>query len=323
MTSRFLSVLLMVVLVCANSPSQITVGFDDKKPAPTQPLLAKAKVTIRAALIDKDLNVKPVPKLAIVLEPIGTGGAQRFSTGFDGAVDVAANPGTYTLSTPHPVAFEGEQYSWTLQISVPAGGMAVELSRDNATIPDDPATTKQETRPPDPPNVASKSPATNATAPVPTNAVPASYVVKTSPPVSRSGRQIGYSVTYDGGSLPGLKAGNGLRLYIDSDTVRFVRGKSEIASIPASTITEISYGQDVHRRVGTAIAVGLISFGLGALTALSKSKKHFVGLTWADGDKKGGLAMQCDKHDYRGVLAGLEGVSGKKAVNSDTMTVKN
>lgn len=65
------------------------------------------------------------------------------------------------------------------------------------------------------------------------------------------------------------------------------------------------------------------SLGLGALMALSKSKKHFVGVTWADGDKKGGFAMQCDKNDYRGVLAGLEGVTGKKAVNSDTMTVKN
>jgi hypothetical protein len=56
---------------------------------------------------------------------------------------------------------------------------------------------------------------------------------------------------------------------------------------------------------------------------LSKSKKHFVGLTWADGDKKDGFAMQCDKNDYRGVLAALEGVSGKKAVNSDDMTVKS
>lgn len=33
--------------------------------------------------------------------------------------------------------------------------------------------------------------------------------------------------------------------------------------------------------------------------------------------------MQCDKNDYRGVLAGLEGVTGTKAVDSDTMTVKN
>jgi len=52
-------------------------------------------------------------------------------------------------------------------------------------------------------------------------------------------------------------------------------------------------------------------------------QKHYVGLTWATGETKGGFAMQCDKNDYRGVLAGLEGVTGKKAVNSDAMTVKN
>jgi hypothetical protein len=57
--------------------------------------------------------------------------------------------------------------------------------------------------------------------------------------------------------------------------------------------------------------------------ALSKSKKHYVGLTWADGDTRGGLAIQCDKNDYRGILAGLEGITGKKAVDSDSMTVKN
>jgi hypothetical protein len=56
---------------------------------------------------------------------------------------------------------------------------------------------------------------------------------------------------------------------------------------------------------------------------LTKSKKHLVGVTWANGKQKGGFAMQCDKNDYRGVLAALEGVSGKKAVNSDAMTVKN
>jgi len=76
-------------------------------------------------------------------------------------------------------------------------------------------------------------------------------------------------------------------------------------------------------RVGTAIGLGMLSFGVGAFMLLAKSKKHYIGLTWADGDKKGGLAMQCDKSDYRGILAALEGVSGKKAVNSDTMTVKN
>ena len=56
---------------------------------------------------------------------------------------------------------------------------------------------------------------------------------------------------------------------------------------------------------------------------LSKSKKHFIGITWDDGGKKGGAAFQADKKDYRGLIAGLEGVSGKTAVNSDAMTVKN
>ena len=56
---------------------------------------------------------------------------------------------------------------------------------------------------------------------------------------------------------------------------------------------------------------------------LTKSKKHFIGLTWDDAGRKGGVAFQADKNDYRGLLAGLEGITGKKAVNSDTMNVKN
>ncbi len=133
----------------------------------------------------------------------------------------------------------------------------------------------------------------------------------------------GYKVKYDGGSIPDAKAGTDMKLIIESNQVRLMRDKGEVITIPASAITEISYGQDVHRRIGAAIGLAVISLGIGALMALTKSKKHFVGLTWADGDKKGGFAMQCDKNDYRGVLAGLEGVTGKKAVDSDAMTVKN
>jgi len=142
-------------------------------------------------------------------------------------------------------------------------------------------------------------------------------------PVSVFAGDNSYKVTYDGGSLTDIKSGTGLKLYIEGKQVRMVRDKADLATIPASAITEVSYGQDVHRRVGTAVAVGVFTLGLGALTALSKSKKHFIGLTWADGDKKGGFAIQCDKNDYRGILAGLEGISGKKAVDSEAMTVKN
>ena len=133
----------------------------------------------------------------------------------------------------------------------------------------------------------------------------------------------GYKVVYDGGSLPAIKAGASAHLVIDSNTIRVIQGKDTLVSIPADSVTEISYGQDVHRRVGAAIGIAVFTLGLGALMALSKSKKHFVGLTWASADQKGGFAMQCDKNDYRGVLAGLEGITGKKAVDSEAMTVKN
>jgi hypothetical protein len=133
----------------------------------------------------------------------------------------------------------------------------------------------------------------------------------------------GYKVAYDGGSVGNLKAGTGIKLYLEGNQIRFVKDGNDLVTIPAASVTEISYGQDVHRRVGAAIGLAVVSLGIGGLMALTKSKKHYVGITWADGDKKGGLAIQCDKNDYRGILAGLEGLTGKKAVDSDTMTVKN
>jgi hypothetical protein len=133
----------------------------------------------------------------------------------------------------------------------------------------------------------------------------------------------GYKVRYDGGSVPNLKSGNDIKIYIEEKQVRLVKDKKDIQVIPAAAITEVSYGQDVHRRVGAAIGIGVFTLGLGALMALTKSKKHFVGLTWDDAGKKGGFAFQAEKGEYRGIIAGLEGISGKQVVNTDSMSVKN
>ena len=133
----------------------------------------------------------------------------------------------------------------------------------------------------------------------------------------------GYKVMYDGGSLGSIKAGSKAEIVIEANQVHLMRDGQDLTVVPASSITEITYGEDVHRRVGAAIGLATVSLGIGALMLLSKSKKHFIGLTWADGTGKGGFAMQCDKSDYRGILTGLEGVSGKKAVDSAALTVKN
>lgn len=132
-----------------------------------------------------------------------------------------------------------------------------------------------------------------------------------------------YKLNYDGGSVPNLKSGTGVRLYLDQNQIRIVKDDVDVITLPASAVTEITYGQDVHRRVGAAIGLAFVSFGVGGLMALTKSKKHYIGFTWDVAGNKGGAAFQADKNGYRGVLAGLEGITGKKASNSDTMTVKN
>jgi hypothetical protein len=133
----------------------------------------------------------------------------------------------------------------------------------------------------------------------------------------------GFAVKYDGGTITDLKSGTDIRINPAGTTITISKGNADLISIPAASITEISYGQDVHRRVGAAVGLAVVSFGIGALMALTKSKKHFIGMTWATGDAKGGFAMQADKNDYRGLLAALEGLTGKKAVDSEAMNVKN
>ena len=130
-----------------------------------------------------------------------------------------------------------------------------------------------------------------------------------------------YTVKYSGGSMP-YKSGQDLRLSINGEQVELGPKKGEPTIIPAKSITEVSYGQEVHRRIGTAVGLAVISLGIGALTAFSKSKKHYIGFTWDDNGKKGGTALQADKNEFRGLLMALEGVTGRKAVNTDTEPTK-
>jgi hypothetical protein len=69
----------------------------------------------------------------------------------------------------------------------------------------------------------------------------------------------GYNVMYDGGSLPGLKAGKKLRMYIDAKEIRIMDGKELVTTLVPSTIQDISYDQDVHRRIGAAIGLAVVS----------------------------------------------------------------
>jgi len=85
---------------------------------------------------------------------------------------------------------------------------------------------------------------------------------------------------YEGGSLQ-FDQHNRLKTTITETGVLLDQGENHF-SIPIKSITEVSYGNDVHRRVGAAIGLAMVSFGIGALMLLAKTKKHYVGMTWLD-----------------------------------------
>jgi hypothetical protein len=132
---------------------------------------------------------------------------------------------------------------------------------------------------------------------------------------------------YEGGSLP-LKQHDDVKVTLGNEIVTIKQGKQSYP-VPVKSISEISYGADVHRRVGAAIGVGVVTMGIGALMALVKTKKHFVGITWVEkagdstsaltSEKKGGIVFKVGKGEYRGFIAGLEGLTGLKAVNADNV----
>ena len=147
-----------------------------------------------------------------------------------------------------------------------------------------------------------------------------------------------FPMKYEGGSLA-LDQHDKLDVYVGKNSIVIVQGK-EREVVPVKSITEVSYGNDVHRRVGAAVGVGVVTLGVGALLLLVKTKKHYVGMVWQEPGAataampgsavpgsapgsgaagKGGVVFKVGKGDYRGFMTALEGMTGLKAVNADAV----
>ena len=101
------------------------------------------------------------------------------------------------------------------------------------------------------------------------------------------------------------------KLTVSSDAIVFAMKDGQTISVPPQHVTSLSYGQEAHRRVGTAIGIAVISLGAGALFALHKTKLHYIGINYVDQDgKKQGMLLQGDKSNFRAIIVALQGVTG-------------
>lgn len=105
---------------------------------PTMMLAApeQVKVKIRAALYDRDLNVKPVPHLTIKLTPLDSPSSPPIilKTSLDGLTEEQVPSGKYHLVTEKPVELFDKSHIWDFEVALNNPVNTIELSNDNARI---------------------------------------------------------------------------------------------------------------------------------------------------------------------------------------------
>lgn len=93
------------------------------------------KVKIRAALYDRDLNVKPVPRLVVKLLPTAAGALEiTVQTTLDGLAETEVPAGKYRVVTDKPVEMFDKTYLWEFEASFTKPENTLELSNDNAKM---------------------------------------------------------------------------------------------------------------------------------------------------------------------------------------------
>jgi S1-C subfamily serine protease len=101
--------------------------------ASSQPL---SVLHIKVVLVDSQQQAAPVARHALLISDNPTSAPPRRTvTGLDGTAAVRLPPGSYTVESDQPVAFQGKAYQWIQTVEIAAGREAtLELTVDNAEV---------------------------------------------------------------------------------------------------------------------------------------------------------------------------------------------
>src|SRR5437879_5121256 len=110
---RFAVALCLIGTATLNLNAQSDATPSSAQVNPTTP--ASVRLTIRAMVIDRDLNVKPLPKFVFVVHAADPGSStvpSSITTGLDGSAETVLAPGRYQIVSAKPLIFESKQFSW-------------------------------------------------------------------------------------------------------------------------------------------------------------------------------------------------------------------
>jgi S1-C subfamily serine protease len=136
MTPWILSTTALTVAVLIATPGAVAAQAHPTRTPVTAPSKKQGTVVISAALVDRDMQVHPVPLHALLLTGVHAGSFTT-RTATDGKSSVAVPPGAYTLTSVAPIEFQGRRYKWKLELTVGSGSTStVALTNDNALVED-------------------------------------------------------------------------------------------------------------------------------------------------------------------------------------------
>jgi hypothetical protein len=120
-------------------------------------------------------------------------------------------------------------------------------------------------------------------------------------------------VRYNGGSVPSKVDPKDWdnKLVVTSNTISLFFKDKVILTIPAKSVTSLSYGQEAHRRVGTMVALAILVAPVALFGLFHKTRLHYIGIQYNTPEgAHAGILLQGDKDNYRAILVALQGVTG-------------
>lgn len=91
--------------------------------------------------MDKELNVKPVPRFALKIYRIEEPrSATELRTTLGGVAEADLPAGNYRVESVRPLTYQGKAYSWRVDVSLSRNGQTCELTNDDAIVTSAPET---------------------------------------------------------------------------------------------------------------------------------------------------------------------------------------